>query len=89
VILDGKTKEKPDIEYPCEWGYKLIGTDKSKLEACILEVMVDKEHQCRDGNSSSKGKFISMNTRCIVSSEEERDEIFKAFRDHCDVKMVI
>jgi len=29
VILDGKTKEKPDIEYPCEWGYKLIGTDNA------------------------------------------------------------
>ncbi|MCH9740003.1 MAG: DUF493 domain-containing protein [Epsilonproteobacteria bacterium] len=81
--------KKPDIEYPCQWGYKLIGTDKAKLETCIFDVMAHRDYKCKVGNTSSKGKFISMNTSCEVSSQEERDALFKAFQDHCDVKMVI
>ncbi len=89
MILDDKTKEKPTIEYPCEWGFKVIGTDKEKLQKCIFDIMAYKDYKCRDGNISSKGKFISMNASCEVCSQEERDELFKAFQDHCDVKMVI
>jgi putative lipoic acid-binding regulatory protein len=89
VILDGNCKTRPDIEYPCEWGYKIIGVDKSKLEACIFDVMGDREYSTRAGNSSSKGKFHSLNAKCSVSSQDERDTIFKAFEEHVDVKMVI
>jgi len=89
VILDDKTADKPKIEYPCDWGFKIIGTDKEKLKSCISEIMADRDYKCRDGNVSSKGKFVSMNANCEVCSEDERDELFKAFRDHCDVKMVI
>lgn len=89
MILDGNSTEKPEIEYPCEWGYKIIGTDKVKLEACIFEVMGVREYSTKAGNSSSKGKFHTINTACTVVSQEERDAIFKAFQDHCDVKMVI
>jgi putative lipoic acid-binding regulatory protein len=89
VILDDKCQTKPDIEYPCEWGYKIIGTDRVKLEACIFDVMGKREYSTKAGNSSSRGKFHSLNTRCQVASEEERDSIFKAFQEHVDVKMVI
>jgi len=89
VILDDKTQEKPEINYPCEWGFKLIGTDQKKLEQCIGEIMGDRAHSCTKGNVSNKGKFLSMNTKCEVASEEERNALFKAFSDHDDVKMVI
>jgi putative lipoic acid-binding regulatory protein len=89
MLLDKNTKEKPKIEYPCEWGFKIIGTDKEKLKECISDIMGEKEHKCKDGNISKNGKFVSMNASCQVDSQEERDEIFKSFRDHKDVKMVI
>lgn len=89
MILDGSCKTKPDIEYPCEWDYKIIGTDKVKLEASIFDVMGEREYSTRAGNSSSKGKFHSLNTKCQVASEEERYAIFRAFQEHVDVKMVI
>ena len=28
MILDDKTQDKPKIDYPCEWGFKIIGRDK-------------------------------------------------------------
>jgi len=89
VILDDKCNERPDIEYPCEWGYKIIGRDRDALEAVICEIMGDREYIQREGNSSSKGKFHSLNMQCQVESEEDRNAIFKAFQDHNDVKMVI
>jgi len=89
VILDENNQEKPEISYPTNWGFKIIGKDKEKLLACIKEIMGDKAHLCHPGNSSSKGTFHTYNASCEVESEEERNRIFKAFGDHDDVKMVI
>jgi len=89
VILDDKTQEKPQIDYPTQWGFKLIGKDKDALLACIKEVMGDKEHLCSTGNVSRNGKFHSYNASCSVESQKERDRLFKSFQDHEDVKMVI
>jgi len=89
MVLDNNTTEKPQIEYPTKWGYKIIGRDKEKLKACIKEVMGDKEHLCSLGNTSRTGKFTTYNASCTVESEEERDRLFKCFQDHDDVEMVI
>ncbi|CAA6822350.1 MAG: Proposed lipoate regulatory protein YbeD [uncultured Sulfurovum sp.] len=89
MILDGNSCERPDIEYPCEWGYKVIGTDKGKLEACIFDIVGERAYKTKGGNTSSKGKFHSLNMTCKVASQADRDAIFKAFSDHKDVKMVI
>jgi len=89
VILDGNSCEKPEINYPCEWGYKVIGTDKIALQACIFDIVGERAYSSKGGNSSSKGKFHSLNMTCRVESQEDRDAIFKAFSDHPDVKMVI
>ena len=89
---DNQTHEKPEINYPTQWGFKIIGRDKEKLLACIKEIMEqegDKVHECRLGNSSKTGKFHTYNASCTVDSEEERNRIFKYFSDHDDVEMVI
>ena len=89
MILDENFSEKPEIEYPCQWGYKLIGKDKEELEASVVEVLGDRAYSVKDGNSSSKGKFHSINMECRVESQEDRDTIFKAFQENDAVKMVI
>jgi len=92
MILDDKTQERPTIEYPTQWGFKIIGRDKDALEKCIKEIMRiegDKAHTCSIGNQSKTGKFTTYNASCTVDSEEERNRIFKYFEDHDDVEMVI
>ena len=89
MILDKNTQDKPQIEYPTNWGFKIIGRDKEALQACIKEVMGDKEHLCSIGNKSRTGKFTTYNASCVVESQEERDRLFKCFQDHDDVQMVI
>ncbi len=89
MILDDKTQEKPEINYPTQWGFKLIGRNKEALHNAIKEVMGDKKHLSAAGNASKTGKFHSYNASCEVEDEAERDRIFKAFQDHDDVDMVI
>ena len=91
-VLDNETPERPDISYPTAWNYKLIGRDIDKLVNCVKSGMIDrnnKKHTCTQGNASRTGKFHSYNTTCTVANEEERNELFKYFEDHCDVDMVI
>ena len=91
-ILDESMPERPDITYPTSWGFKLIGRDKEALLKCIKEIMKEvgeKEHLCSLGNASRTGKFHSYNASCTVDTEEERNRIFKYFKDHDDVDMVI
>lgn len=89
MILDGNSCERPEINYPCEWGYKIIGTCKDSLEACVFETMGSRDYTIGKGKSSSKGKFYALTSTCEVASEEDRNAIFKAFQEHVDVKMVI
>jgi len=91
-ILNDETLEKPEINYPTDWGFKIIGRDKDALEKCIKEIMKiegNKKHLCSIGNQSKTGKFTTFNATCTVASEEERNRIFKYFEDHDDVNMVI
>jgi len=89
ITLDDKTVEKPQIDYPTQWGFKIIGKDRDALHACIKEVMGQKEHLCSFGNTTSGGKFHSYNASCVVETQEERDRLFGEFQKHSDVKMVI
>ena len=88
MILNGNMQERPEIHYPCEWRYKLIGRDRDKLEACIFDIMAHREYTSSVGNISKNGKFVSVNVSCDIASEEERNALFKAFQDHEDVNMV-
>ena len=89
LVLDESCKTRPDIDYPTNWGFKIIGRDKDNLLKCIKEAMGEKEHQCSLGNKSKTGKFHSYNASCTVETEEERNKIFKYFEDHNDVDMVM
>jgi putative lipoic acid-binding regulatory protein len=88
-ILDDSCQTKPEINYPCQWGYKIIGRDTEALKACISGVMGDKEHLVAPGNVSKTGKFHTFNISCEVEDEEERNRLFQAFGEHDAVKMVI
>lgn len=89
MILDNNNQEKPQIDYPCEWGFKLIGKDQKALEETIADILSHKEYRCHFGNASRNGKFISYNAYCEVDDETERNTIFKAFESHKDVNMVM
>ncbi|PAF52598.1 DUF493 domain-containing protein [Helicobacter sp. 13S00477-4] len=83
-ILEGK----PNITYPCEWEYRIIGENEDKIKEAVFETM-PRVYQLETKNRSSKGRFISLHAKIITNSEEERNEIFTKLSKHPEIKMVI
>ena len=89
--------DKPTIEYPAPWGYKVIGTDESAVRAAVQECLDaslardtgDREFELGLSRESKGGKYLSLSLNVVVVSEAERDGIFRALKDHPDVLMVM
>jgi putative lipoic acid-binding regulatory protein len=88
MILDSNSK-KPNIEYPCNWDYKVIGTDVDEMIKMIEQSVAGMDYKISSSNVSSKGKYFSLNLTVFVSSEVIRDIIFEKLKASEFVKMVL
>jgi putative lipoic acid-binding regulatory protein len=80
---------KPDIVYPCPWGYKVIGPDADRLRSAIAEVIQELPHTITPSHSSLTGKYLCLDVEIVVSSEECRLEIYESLRRHPAIKVVL
>jgi len=89
--------QKPNIEYPCQWGYKVIGSDEETVHQAIRDCLSecleveDNERSLEIGSSriSGGGKYVSVGLTVEVLSEDERNIIFQALANRPEIKMVI
>jgi len=83
------SKQKVVIEYPCNWCYKVIASERLALESAIKDVIHEREHSLSPSNQSKTGKYISMNLDLLVHNEDDRTFIFDALKRHQEIKMVL
>ncbi|MBL1244755.1 MAG: DUF493 domain-containing protein [Sulfurimonas sp.] len=83
------SKQKVLIEYPCNWCYKVIASEKAALEQAIRDVIDERAHAMSPSNKSKTGKYISMNLDLLVHNEDDRTFIFEALKKHQNIKMVL
>ena len=88
MILDSNSK-KPIIKYPCDWHYKVIGTDAAEIIKAIELAVEGMDYKISPSNVSSKGNYFSLNLKVFVTSEVIRDIIFSKLKDNEFVKMVL
>jgi hypothetical protein len=88
MILDSSDK-KPKIEYPCDWHYKVIGTDVDEMIKVIDQIAEGMDYKISSSNISSKGNYFSINLTVFVISEVIRDIIFAKLKENEFVKMVL
>ncbi|HJO05170.1 MAG TPA: DUF493 domain-containing protein [Acidobacteriota bacterium] len=81
--------ERLEMEYPCQWLYKLIGADEASLRQAVLEVVEVDEVTIERSNTSSGGNYVSLNVEVRVCTEHERTGIYDALRAHRSVRMVL
>jgi len=81
--------QKPAIEYPCDWAYKVIATNGDLSAEQISETLQEKKHTVALSNRSSQGKYVSFNIETKVKDEAERTEILQILQALPAVKMVI
>lgn len=82
-------KEKLELEYPCMWTYKVIGTDQESLKKAIAEVVQERECLITFSNSSSNGKYLCLNLEMNVHSDEDRTANHLALKNHPAITMVL
>ena len=87
-IINDK-KEKLELEYPCKWCYKVIGSDKESLQNAVSDVIDKREHTLSHSNNSKNGKYVSMNLDMLVHNEDDRQAIYEELKKHDDIKMVL
>ena len=59
---------KPVIEYPTKWEYKIIGNDVDKLLKAVEGAVPGLEYEITPSNISKNEKYYSLNVTVVVSS---------------------
>ncbi len=81
--------ERPDIDYPCIWIYKVIGEDYSLLKDLIVTTCSPIDVKISHSHTSSKGKYHSLNAEVVVPDEARRLEIYEQLQNNPAVKIVL
>lgn len=87
-IIDG-CQTRPDIDYPCQWLFKVIGSGCLEVETAIKEVVGDAPFKTTPSNASSGGKYCSVNLEMEVTGEEHRLEMYRRLGDCAAIKVVL
>jgi len=75
MILD--SNQRPEITYPCEWSYKIIGTDIDKIIEAIESAVSGLKYDVTPSNISKNGNYYSLNLKLTVPNEIVRDLIYQ------------
>jgi len=91
--------QRPRIEYPCRWEFKVIGLDERVLrretEEALLSVLGSpagteaRDYDLSISRTSRGGKYVSLSLALRVEDEAERDAIFTALNECPNIVMVI
>lgn len=80
---------EPIIQYPCEWSYRIIGTDEQALRQAASECLGSLAYRVTLSNQSRGKKYLSMNITLNVETQSMRDQIFSALKRHAAVKFLL
>lgn len=79
--------QRPDIDYPCSWEFRVIGSGRDHLMVSIQAIVGNRAHKLVDGHR--KGKWLSLGLTMTVHDEAERNSIYVALKEITGVKMVL
>ncbi|MBK9096739.1 MAG: DUF493 domain-containing protein [bacterium] len=63
-MIFNEENKKPQIEYPYNWPYKIIGENIEQMITAVEEVVIDLEYELTPSNISRKGKIFQPQRNC-------------------------
>ncbi len=81
--------QRPEIKYPCDWSYKLIGTDLKDLRAAVGEILPAGDYKLTHSRTSEEGKYFSMDLRITVYDHATREGLYRALSTHESIRLVL
>ncbi len=82
-------QEKCGIEYPCQWQFKIIGTDKEALKKAAAVIFKKKYYAISHSKSSTGEKYHSFSIETEVNDEKCRNDFYFSLKKHPAIKMVL
>jgi len=82
-------KRKVQLEYPCPWVYKIIGSDENEMRRAVAEIICDRSYKISHSRSSETSKYHCLNVKLSVESESHRTTLYEALKAHRAVKLVL
>jgi len=79
----------PEIQYPCEWTYKIIGVDIDNILITIEEAVLGLDYDITPSNVSKNGKYVSLNLKLEVPNEVVRNLIFENLIKSPNIKYIL
>ena len=86
MILD--SNHRPEITYPCEWSYKIIGNNIDKILEAIEIAVSGLKYDVTPSNISKNGNYYSLNLTLTVPNEVIRDLIYQKLDSSESIKIV-
>lgn len=75
-------KQKPIINYPSFWEYKIILEQDENAAAIVKKILLQREFKLSESNNSKNGKYKSYLLKILVDSESDRLAIFELLKKH-------
>ncbi len=88
MLLNNQSKS-PEIVYPCNWTYKLIGSDVNLIIAAVEYLLAEKKYQLKPSNVSSNNNYYSFSLEVQVKDEDERKYYYNILQEHPHIKIVL
>jgi uncharacterized protein len=82
-------ERKLQLEYPCPWIYKIIGTDEDQMRSAAAEIIRDRSYSISASHNSVTSRYHCLNVELLVESEEHRKAIYEAFKASPSVKVIL
>jgi uncharacterized protein len=82
-------KNNLKIEYPCMWGYKVIGIDVDDLLGAVKDSALGLDYSVKPSNISKNGKYVSFNIEIEVPNEVVRDLVFENLQKNENISYVL
>jgi putative lipoic acid-binding regulatory protein len=89
VVIINETTQKLELEYPCNWCYKVVAYERAGIEIAAMEIIGERAYSLNPSNVSKGGKYISMNLELLVHNEDERTYFYETLKAHPHIKMVL
>jgi putative lipoic acid-binding regulatory protein len=89
MLDNGEFEQRPKIEYPCEWEYKIIGENIDEILSAIESASLGLEYTVSPSNMSRNGKYCSLNLKLVVPNEVVRDLVYEKLSSNDFVRFVI
>lgn len=88
-MILGENGETPQIKYPCDWNFTVIGKDPHEMETSVRKIADKYNYSLEVSNVSRRGKYFSFKLTVEVPSEEIRLEIYNSLEKSDCIKIVL